>query len=133
MSRKKGPNDTDIHVGARIRARRILMSMSQEKLGEALGVTFQQVQKYEKGVNRIGAGRLHQIADMLAVPISFFYDGLPSDLIEPEGGLRDSAALAYDTNLSAEEGRMLVSYFTRIRSSRMRRALLDMARSMADE
>src|ERR1044072_1365423 len=75
---KKAPNPIDRHVGSRVRMRRMMLSMSQEKLGEALGLTFQQGQKYEKGANRIGASRLQQIARILQVPVSFFFDGAPS-------------------------------------------------------
>src|SRR3954471_7305663 len=74
---KKAPNPIDRHVGSRVRMRRMLIGMSQEKLGEALGLTFQQVQKYEKGTNRIGASRLHRIGTILGVPIEFFYEGAP--------------------------------------------------------
>ena len=75
---KKAPNPIDKHVGARVRMRRMMLSMSQEKLGDALGLTFQQVQKYEKGTNRIGASRLQQIANILQVPVSFFFEGAPN-------------------------------------------------------
>src|ERR1044071_6986211 len=78
MIAKKAPNPTDKHVGARVRMRRMMLGMSQEKLGDALGLTFQQVQKYEKGTNRIGASRLQQISDILQVPVSFFFEGAPS-------------------------------------------------------
>src|SRR5258707_9406734 len=74
---KKAPNPIDKHVGSRVRMRRMMLSMSQEKLGGALGLTFQQVQKYEKGSNRIGASRLQQISDILQVPVEFFFDGAP--------------------------------------------------------
>src|ERR1700758_659016 len=74
---KKAPNPIDKHVGARVRMRRMMLSMSQEKLGDALGLTFQQVQKYEKGTNRIGASRLQQIAHILQVPVEFFFEGAP--------------------------------------------------------
>ena len=77
MTAKKVPDPTDKHVGARVRMRRIMLSMSQEKLGDALGLTFQQVQKYEKGTNRIGARRLQHISSILQVPISFFFEGAP--------------------------------------------------------
>ena len=78
MIAKKAPNPTDKHVGSRVRMRRMMLGMSQEKLGDALGLTFQQVQKYEKGTNRIGASRLQQIAHILQVPVSFFFEGAPS-------------------------------------------------------
>src|ERR1700692_2229212 len=77
MIAKKAPNPIDKHVGSRVRMRRMMLSMSQEKLGDALGLTFQQVQKYEKGTNRIGASRLQQISNILQVPISFFFEGAP--------------------------------------------------------
>ena len=73
----KAPNPVDKYVGSRVRMRRIMLGMSQEKLGEALGLTFQQVQKYEKGTNRIGASRLQQISGILQVPVSFFFEGTP--------------------------------------------------------
>ena len=76
-SEKKQPNPIDIHVGTRIRLRRAMVSMSQEKLGEALGITFQQVQKYEKGTNRVGASRLQNIAAIQNVPVSFFFEDAP--------------------------------------------------------
>ena len=76
---KKAPNPIDKHVGSRVRMRRMMLGMSQEKLGDALGLTFQQVQKYEKGTNRIGASRLQHIASILGVTISFFFEGLPSE------------------------------------------------------
>src|SRR6476469_5772122 len=75
---KKTPNPVDKHVGSRVRMRRMMLGMSQEKLGDALGLTFQQVQKYEKGTNRIGASRLQQISNILQVPVSFFFEGAPN-------------------------------------------------------
>ena len=75
---KKAPNPVDRHVGARLRMRRMMLPMSQEKLGGALGLTFQQIQKYEKGTNRIGASRLQQISQILQVPVSFFFEGAPN-------------------------------------------------------
>src|SRR3977135_1506695 len=74
---KKAPNPVDRHVGSRVRMRRMMLSMSQEKLGDALGLTFQQVQKYEKGTNRIGDSRLQQIANTLQVTVAFFFEGAP--------------------------------------------------------
>ena len=77
---KKAPNPIDKHVGSRVRMRRMMLSMSQEKLGGALGLTFQQVQKYEKGTNRIGASRLQQISHILQVPVAFFFEGAPRSM-----------------------------------------------------
>src|ERR1700731_4533434 len=78
MAAKKSPNPIDKHVGSRVRMRRMMLSMSQEKLGDALGLTFQQVQKYEKGTNRIGASRLQHISNILQVPVAFFFGGPPN-------------------------------------------------------
>ncbi len=91
---KKGPNPIDKHVGARVRSRRLLLGMSQEKLGDALGLTFQQVQKYEKGVNRIGASRMQHLSEILKVPIAFFYEGVPA------AGARSSQIIVDDVGVS---------------------------------
>jgi transcriptional regulator with XRE-family HTH domain len=86
MASKKQPNPIDVHVGSRVRLRRMMLGMSQEKLGENLGITFQQIQKYEKGTNRIGASRLQHIARVLSMPVSYFFEGAP--------GLSAAAAMA---------------------------------------
>src|SRR3954463_7868376 len=91
---KKAPNPIDKHVGSRVRMRRMMLSMSQEKLGDALGFTFQQVQKYEKGTNRIGASRLQQISIILQVPVAFFFEGVPSPTDTP-GGFAEGASPEY--------------------------------------
>src|SRR6201988_1083560 len=88
---KKAPNPIDKHVGSRVRMRRMMLGMSQEKLGDALSLTFQQVQKYEKGTNRIGASRLQQISQILQVPVAFFFEGAP---ILSEGAVGDSMETA---------------------------------------
>src|ERR1700740_3487963 len=84
--RESRPSPIDVHVGSRIRLRRTLLGMSQERLGEALGLTFQQVQKYERGVNRVGASRLFDLSRVLDVPISFFFDDMPESLTNTHGG-----------------------------------------------
>src|SRR5258705_13483963 len=89
---KKAPNPIDKHVGSRVRMRRMMLGMSQEKLGDALSLTFQQVQKYEKGANRIGASRLQQISNILQVPVSFFFEGAPQAPGHVAGGLSDAPA-----------------------------------------
>src|SRR5256885_15946505 len=87
VAEKEGrPSPIDVHVGSRIRLRRTLLGMSQERLGEALGLTFQQVQKYERGVNRVGASRLFDLSRVLDVPISFFFDDMPDSLASAYGG-----------------------------------------------
>src|SRR5216110_1157582 len=90
----KAPNPVDKYVGSRVRMRRIMLGMSQEKLGEALGLTFQQVQKYEKGTNRVGASRLQQISEILQVPVSFLFDGGPSGAVNGNG-FAEGASPAY--------------------------------------
>ena len=130
---KKVPNPIDRHVGARVRMRRMLAGVSQEKLGEALGLTFQQVQKYEKGANRISASRLQQIAKMLEVPVSFFFEGAPSG-DTPEGGFSDMAATTYVSDfLATSEGVQLTKAFVKIKSSRVRRRIVDLVEALAEE
>src|SRR5581483_4327424 len=79
--KSEGPNPIDVHVGARVRLRRTALGMSQEKLGDAIGLTFQQVQKYERGTNRIGASRLYELSRVLEVPVSFFFEELDHEVI----------------------------------------------------
>src|SRR6202453_3302339 len=102
----KAPNPIDKHVGARVRMRRLILGMSQGKLGEALGVTFQQVQKYEKGANRIGASRLQQISKILGAPPSFFFEGSPTGATTPPGFEDTGTAFVTDV-LSTAEGLQL--------------------------
>ncbi|MBN9440538.1 helix-turn-helix transcriptional regulator [Bosea sp. (in: a-proteobacteria)] len=130
---KKVPNPIDRHVGSRVRMRRMLAGVSQEKLGEALGLTFQQVQKYEKGANRISASRLQQIAKMLDVPVSFFFEGAPSGDM-PEGGFTDMSATTYVSDfLATSEGVQLTKAFIKIKSSRVRRRIVDLVEALAEE
>src|ERR1700680_767421 len=99
---KKSPNPIDKHVGSRVRMRRMMLGMSQTKLGDALGLTFQQVQKYEKGTNRVGASRLHHISNILQVPVPFFFEGAPRSAGTPATAeLEDAPSLAYVTNFLA--------------------------------
>src|SRR6202035_3412661 len=102
MLAKKAPNPTDKHVGSRVRMRRMMLGMSQEKLGDALDLTFQQVQKYEKGTNRIGASRLQQISQILQVPVSFFFEGAPNVQSGPRPeGMGDAPSPAYVSDFLA--------------------------------
>ena len=91
----KVPNPIDIHVGSRVRLRRTMMSMSQEKLGDALGITFQQIQKYEKGTNRIGASRMQQISAALKVPVAFFFEDAPTHSGTPATGMSEASSTSY--------------------------------------
>lgn len=126
----KSPNLVDRHVGSRVRMRRMLVGMSQEKLGEALGITFQQIQKYEKGTNRIGASRLHQIARVLSVPIEFFYEGAPQ--IGTVEGFAEAPSSGYVADfLTTSEGLELVKAFIGIKDTRVRRRIVDLAKALA--
>src|SRR5688572_30584301 len=128
---KKTPNPTDKHVGSRVRMRRMMLSMSQEKLGDALSLTFQQVQKYEKGTNRIGASRLQQIAHILQVPVSFFFDGGPNQNGEAPG---DAPSPAYVADfLSTADGLTLTRAFMRIKDPKLRRRIVDLVQQIAGE
>src|ERR1700710_1334755 len=109
----KAPNPVDKYVGSRVRMRRIMLGMSQEKLGEALGLTFQQVQKYEKGTNRIGASRLQQIADILHVPVAFLFEGAPSSSSNADGFVEPAPTYVADF-LATSEGLALTRAFTHI-------------------
>ena len=133
---KKAPNPIDKHVGSRVRMRRMMLSMSQEKLGDALGLTFQQVQKYEKGTNRIGASRLQQIALILQVPVSFFFEGAPTTpgLGVPQGGMGEAPSPAYVSDfLATSDGLSLTKSFMRIKNSKLRRRIVDLVEQIAGE
>jgi transcriptional regulator with XRE-family HTH domain len=127
----RSATDIDAHVGARIRLRRMLIGLSQERLGDALGVTFQQIQKYERGANRISASKLYEVSRVLGVPVSHFLDGLTV-----EGGHGGKAAP--DTSghimdfVRSPEGLALNRAFAAIEDPRTKRAVLDLVRSMAD-
>ena len=128
---KKAPNPIDKHVGSRVRMRRVLIGMSQEKLGEALGLTFQQVQKYEKGTNRIGASRLQQISTILGVSVSFFFEGAPGEE-SGKAGLSDSGSSAYVVDfLSTTEGPQLNKAFVRIKDPKVRRRVVDLVATLS--
>ena len=133
MMAKKAPNPIDKHVGSRVRMRRMMLGMSQEKLGNALGLTFQQVQKYEKGTNRIGASRLQQISHILQVPVSFFFEGAPSvgGAARAEG-MSEAPSPAYVSDfLATSDGLALTKAFTRISDSRLRRRIVDLVEQIA--
>jgi len=117
---KKSPGPIDRHIGNRVRTRRITIGMSQEKLGDALGLTFQQVQKYEKGTNRIGASRLLQIAHVLDVSIEFFFEGLPDTRTGVSG---DSAMAEF---LMIPESDRLVRGFLRLKDGEARKKVTDL-------
>src|SRR5471032_965256 len=114
---KKTPNPIDKHVGSRVRMRRMMLSMSQEKLGDALGLTFQQVQKYEKGANRIGASRLQQISNILQVPVAFFFEGAPNAPGFQSDGMGEAPSPAYVSDFLATSDGLALTKATRLNSS----------------
>ncbi len=133
MISKKVPNPIDKHVGSRVRMRRMMLSMSQEKLGDALGLTFQQVQKYEKGTNRIGASRLQAIANILQVPVSFFFEGAPHTPGQTSG-LGEAPSPAYVSDfLATSDGLSLTKSFMKIKNSKLRRRIVDLVEQIAGE
>ena len=122
----KPPNPVDRHIGSRVRMRRIMLGMSQEKLGEGLGLTFQQIQKYEKGTNRIGASRIQQISEILQVPVSFLFEGSPRSSAGTKG-FSEAPSTAYVADfLATSEGLALIRAFTLISDVKLRRAIVDM-------
>jgi transcriptional regulator with XRE-family HTH domain len=127
-------NPVDVHVGSRVRLRRMLLGMSQEKLGEHLGLTFQQVQKYEKGINRIGASRLFDLSQVLGVPVQFFYEELVVAGAERGAGFGERPAESYAVEfLGSREGLELNKAFARITDPRVRRSIVDLVRAFAGE
>jgi transcriptional regulator with XRE-family HTH domain len=128
---KKKPNPTDVHVGSRIRLRRNMLGMSQEKLGESLGITFQQIQKYEKGTNRVGASRLQAISEVLGVPVSFLFEDAPSHDGTLRGLAEDASAnLALDFATSSE-GLQLNRAFAKIGDAKVRRKIIELVKALA--
>ena len=128
---KRDPNYVDRHVGNRVRMRRLLVGMSQEKMGDLLGITFQQVQKYEKGSNRISASRLYQIARILGVPIQFLFDELQPE--KPDDGFGESQGADFISGtLQSPEGIQLARSFSEITDPEKRKLLLGIARVVAE-
>lgn len=128
---ERSPNPVDLHVGARVRMRRRLRGVSQEKLAESLGLTFQQVQKYERGANRISASKLYEIAASLQTPVGYFFEGLadPAAAVGAGGG---SEQMVHDF-LMTTEGLELASLFPRLKRGRLRRRLLDLVRAIVED
>jgi transcriptional regulator with XRE-family HTH domain len=132
---KKAPTLIDKHVGNRIRMRRMMLGMSQEKLGDGLALTFQQVQKYEKGTNRIGASRLQHISHILQVPVAFFFEGAPH---LAEGMITDTMEAAPSPTyvsdfLATSDGLSLTKAFMRIPDPKLRRRIVDLVQQIAGE
>jgi transcriptional regulator with XRE-family HTH domain len=127
---KKIPNPIDTHVGSRVRMRRLILGMSQEKLGDAIELTFQQVQKYEKGTNRMGSSRLVQIANVLKVPVTFFFEGTPG-----QSKLDGKApSPAYVSNfLATSDGLALTKAFMRIKDAKLRHSIVKTVEEIAGD
>ena len=131
------PNPVDIHVGGRVRLRRTLLGLSQEKLGEAVGLTFQQIQKYERGANRIGASRLFEFSRILDVPVSFFFDDMP-EVMSSEGrqaawGMGDQPQTSLEPDpLTRRETLELVRAYYRIDDPQIRKRLFELAKSLGN-
>ncbi len=130
----RAPNPVDVHVGTRVRLRRTLLGMTQTGLGQAIGLTFQQVQKYERGVNRIGSSRLYDLARVLEVPVNFFFDEMPAAIASKSGtalrGMHDGAE-AYDPDIvSKRETLELVRAYYKIDSPLVRKRLFEMVKAL---
>ena len=131
------PTPVDIHVGGRVCQRRTLLGLSQEKLGDAVGLTFQQIQKYERGANRIGASRLFQLSRILDVPISFFFEDIPANLRTAEDqvtmGLREREKKTLEPDpLARRETLELVRAYYRISNPKVRKRLVELTKSLAN-
>jgi transcriptional regulator with XRE-family HTH domain len=129
------PNPIDVHVGSRVRLRRTLLGMSQEKLGDAIGLTFQQVQKYERGANRVGASRLFELSRVLDVPVSFFFDELDPKTAEAVPSAAPGPALAPSGGpdpMMRRETLELVRAYYRIPDPQLRRRLFDLTKAIAN-
>jgi transcriptional regulator with XRE-family HTH domain len=126
MSFKKSPNPVDKHVGSRVRMRRMMLNMSQTALGDAIGLTFQQVQKYEKGANRISASRLQQLAHILKVPVPFFFEGAPHLAAGHIPKRPLPSAESYTDFMATRDGLALAKAFMRIGNIQLRRRIVDL-------
>jgi transcriptional regulator with XRE-family HTH domain len=133
LPQKKAPSPIDKHVGSRVRMRRIMLAMSQEKLGAALGLTFQQVQKYEKGTNRIGASRLQQISQILQVPVAFFFEDLPNALAPYDSSGSALSMAQIDDFVSDQDGLRLIGAFMRIDNAALRRRIVTLVQEITGD
>lgn len=125
----RSADEIDAHVGSQLRQRRIALGLSQGQVAEGLGLTFQQVQKYEKGQNRIGAGRLYRLAAILAVPVGYFYEGISEDGADPqEPAMQEDDARTF---AASAEGRAVFSAFHRIKDPAIRRQLIELVETLA--
>jgi transcriptional regulator with XRE-family HTH domain len=131
------PNPVDVHVGSRVRLRRTLLGLSQEKLGDALGLTFQQVQKYERGANRIGASRLFDLSRVLDVPVSFFFDDMAEDATERKPAvdidIDEMSQGGFNVDpMARRETLELVRAYYRIKDPLVRKRVFELAKALAN-
>lgn len=131
-TKKDGPHPVDVHVGARVKLRRMILGMSQETLGKALGLTFQQIQKYEKGVNRIGASRIFELSNLLEVPVQYFYDDYGDLIGAPAGMAEPDAGEAFMELVNSPEGVELCRYFADIKDPKVKKRVLDLVKTIAE-
>ena len=130
---KSNPDPVDIHVGARVRLRRTLLGMSQEKLGNALRLTFQQVQKYERGANRIGSSRLFQLSQILGVPVSFFFDEMAAETSKKAEGMAEGNKQVFEVDkLSRRETLELVRAYYKISDPVVRKKMFEMVKAVGN-
>lgn len=129
---KKSPHPVDAHVGGRVRLRRMVIGMSQDKLGELLGLTFQQIQKYEKGVNRIGASRIFELSRILDVPIHYFFEEFDGTTSQSYGFAESRPDDSVTQLLRSPEGVELCRYFADIKDPKVRKRVLDLVRTLAE-
>jgi transcriptional regulator with XRE-family HTH domain len=125
------PDPIDVYVGSRVKLRRTLLGMSQAKLGDALSLTFQQIQKYERGANRIGSSRLYKISKILEVPVSFFFEDMATGAAHPAPGLSEGDEPEYqDNQLARRETLELVRAYYRITDEKIRKSMFDLVKSV---
>ena len=130
---KKKPEPVDVHVGSRVRLRRTLLGMSQEKLGKALGLTFQQIQKYERGANRIGSSRLYQLSQILDVPVSFFFDDMNEEIVNDDMHLAEGEGQSFEVgHLSRRETLELVRAYYKITDNSVRKKIFEMVKALGN-
>jgi len=129
----RASNVVDVHVGAQVRMRRKLLGVSQAALGDALGLTFQQIQKYERGANRVSASKLYEIAKVLRTPVSFFFDGLADPVASETDEVGQAAGQVVTDFLNTPEGLELAAMFPKIGRGRVRRQILDMVRAVVED
>ena len=132
ITKPVGPHPIDVHVGARVKLRRMILGMSQETLGKSLGLTFQQIQKYEKGVNRIGASRIFELSKLLDVPIQYFYNDYGDTIGAASDTARSDDGDMFMTLVNSPEGVQLCRSFSEIKDPQVKKRVLELVKSIAE-